>query len=131
VAAVAGGAEDAAAVVAAPVVGAVGAAEDVAAGAAVHGLAGAGVVGVFLYLAGEELGEERGQVDGDAWFLGGGTVGIVLGRQAEEAAAQLAELPFDVDLVGVEVVALQADDLAPAQAGVGDGDEHGELLVAA
>jgi hypothetical protein len=36
-----------------------------------------------------------------------------------------------VDLAGVEVVTLQADDLAPAQAGVGDGDEHRELLAAA
>jgi hypothetical protein len=36
-----------------------------------------------------------------------------------------------VDLAGVEVAAFQADRLAPAQAGVPDGEDHGEVLVAA
>ena len=48
-----------------------------------------------------------------------------------ERAADLAELPLDVDLVVVDVVAFQADRLAPPHPGVGDGDDHGEVLVPA
>ena len=46
-------------------------------------------------------------------------------------AVEFAQLPFDVDLAGVQVAAFQADGLAPAQAGVGDRDEHGEVAGAA
>ena len=130
-AAVAGGAEDAAGVVAAPVVAAVGAEEDVPAAAAVLGGAAAGRMRVVLDLAGEQAGEERRQVDRETWLPGGAAVGVVLGREPVEPAVEFAELPLDVDLAGVEVVAFQADRLAPAQAGVADGEDHGEVLVPA
>jgi len=48
-----------------------------------------------------------------------------------EGAADLAELPLDVDLVLMDLVAFQADRLAPAHSGVGDRDDHGEVLVLA
>lgn len=48
-----------------------------------------------------------------------------------EPAVDLVELPFDVDLAGAGVVALQADRLAPAQAGVADRDDQIEVVVAA
>ena len=76
---VAGGAEHAAGVVAAPVVPAVGTKEDVQAGAAVLPGAGALLVRVVLDLAGEQLVEECGQVDGQARFPAGAAVGIILG----------------------------------------------------
>jgi hypothetical protein len=48
-----------------------------------------------------------------------------------ECAPKLAELPLDVDLARVGVLGFQADRLAPAQAGVGDRDDHGEVVGAA
>ena len=64
VAAVARGAEHAAGVVAAPVVAAVRAEEDVVAASAVLAGAGAPLDGLGLDLAGDHLGEERREVDG-------------------------------------------------------------------
>jgi hypothetical protein len=46
-----------------------------------------------------------------------------------EAAVEFAELPLDANLAGVEVVTFEADGLAPAQSGVPDGEDHGEVLV--
>ncbi|HLX48995.1 MAG TPA: hypothetical protein VKS82_11735 [Streptosporangiaceae bacterium] len=92
VAAVAGGAEDAAGVVAAPVVAAVGAQEQVASAAAV--LRGAGTLpaglGLGWGLAGEQGVEEGWQVDGQAGFPGGAAVGVVFGWQAVEGGPDLA-----------------------------------------
>ena len=48
-----------------------------------------------------------------------------------ERAPDLAQLPLDVDLIVVDVVAFQADRLAPPHPGVGDRDDHGEVLVPA
>ncbi len=113
---VAGGAEHAAGVVAAPVVPAVGTKEDVQAGAAVLPGAGALLVRVVLDLAGEQLVEECGQVDGQARFPAGAAVGIILGREPVESAVDLAELPLDVQLASAGVAAFQPDGLAPPQA---------------
>ena len=131
VAAVTGGAEDAAGVVAAPVVAAVGAEEEVPAAAAVLGGAAARWMRVVLGLAGEQAGQERRQVNRETRLPGRAAVGVVLGREPVEPAVEFAELPLDVDLAGVEVAAFEADRLAPAQAGVADGDDHGEVLVPA
>ena len=48
-----------------------------------------------------------------------------------EAAADLPELPLDVDQRWEQEVALQADRLAPPHAGVADREQHGELVVPA
>jgi hypothetical protein len=48
-----------------------------------------------------------------------------------EPAVKFAELPFDVDRARVEMITFEADRLAPAQSGVADGDDHGEVLVPA
>jgi hypothetical protein len=48
-----------------------------------------------------------------------------------ESAPDLTQLPLDVDLVLVDMPAFQADRLAPPQAGIGDRDDHGEVLVTA
>src|SRR5215470_18632312 len=131
VAPVAGWPEHPAGVVAPAVVAAVGAEEHVLPAAAVPGGAGAWLAGLAHHLAGEERDEKRRQVDGEAGFPMGTAVGVILGRQPVEGAPDLAELPLDVDLTGVEVTALQADRFAPPQAGVGDREDHGELVVAA
>ena len=131
VAAVAGGAEYTAGVVAAPRVTAVRAEEHVLPAAAMLVCAGAALLGLGLDLPGEQVGQERREVDGQAGFPVGAAVGVVFGREPVERAPDLAELPLDVDLVVVNVVAFEADRLAPAQAGVGDGDDHGEVLVPA
>ena len=102
VASVAGGAEHAAGVVAAPVVAAVGAEEDVSAAAALLGGAAAGWMRVVLDLAGEQVGQERRQVDRETRLPGRAAVGVVLGREPVEPAVEFAELPLDVDLAGVE-----------------------------
>jgi hypothetical protein len=54
-----------------------------------------------------------------------------LGGRRWNPAVDLVELPFDVDLAGAGVVALQADRFAPAQAGVADRDDQSEVVVAA
>ena len=110
---------------------AVRAEERITTGPAVLCYAGARVPGLALDLAGEQPGQERREVDGQAWFPGRAAVGVVLGREPVEGAAKLPELPLDVDLAGVRVPGFQADRLAPAQAGVGDRDDHGEVVVAA
>ena len=120
--AVAGGAEHAAGVVAAPRVAAVRAEEHVVPAAAVLRGAGAPWAGLFLDLAGQQVGQERREVDGEAGFPVGAAVGVVLRREPVEGAADLAELPLNVDLVVADVVAFEADRLAPAQAGVSDRD---------
>jgi hypothetical protein len=53
-------------------------------------------------LAGEERGEERRQIDGEAGFPVGAAVGVILRRQPVEGAPDLPELPLDVDLIGVK-----------------------------
>jgi len=131
VAAVAGRPEDAAGVVAAPVVATVRAEEDVPATAAVLGGAAAGWMRVVLDLAGEQAGEEGRQVDRETRLPGRTAVGVVLWWEPVEAAVEFTKLPFDVDLAGVEVAAFEADGLAPAQSGVADGEDHGEILVPA
>ena len=118
----------AAGVVAAPRVAAVGAEEHVLPAAAVLGGAGAPWVGLFLDLPGQQVAQELGEVDRQAGLPVRAAVGVILRREPVKRAPDLAELPLDVDLVVVDVVALQADRLAPAQAGVGDGDDHGEVL---
>jgi len=101
-------------------VAAVGAQEHVLPTAAVLGRAGAPRPGLGLDLPGKQLGQERREVDGQAGFPVRAAVGVVLGREPVEGAADLAELPFDVDLVVVDVVAFQADRLAPADPFSGD-----------
>src|SRR5262249_14437562 len=118
-------------IVAAPVVAAVRTEEHVAPSPAVLAHAGAWVPWLALDLAVEEGAQERRQVDRQAWVPGPAAVGVVLGREPGEAPAQLAKLPLDVDLGGVRVPGFQADRLAPAQPGVGDRDDHGEVVVAA
>src|ERR1022692_1471759 len=87
--------------------------------------AGASPTGFFLplELAGDQLVQERREIDGQARLPVRAAVGVVLGRKPVENAANLAELPFDVDLAGARVVALQADRLAPPQARVADRDD--------
>src|SRR5450755_267947 len=82
--------------------------------------AGASPAGLALplELAGDQLVQERREVDGQARLPARAAVGVVLGRKPVENAANLAELPLDVDLAGADVVALQADRLAPPQARV-------------
>ena len=130
-ASVAGRPEHAAGVVAAPVVAAVRSEEDVPAAAAVLGGAAAGRMRMVLDLAGEQAGQERRQVNRQTRLPGRAAVGVVLGREPVEPAIEFAELPFDVDLAGPEVAAFEADRLAPAQARVADGEDHGEVLVPA
>lgn len=74
---VACGAKHAAGVVAASVVTAVRAEEDVPAAAAVLTGTDAPLVGVVLDLAGDQVGEERGKIDGQAWLPGGAAIGVV------------------------------------------------------
>jgi hypothetical protein len=114
-------------------VAAVRAEEDVPATAAMLGGAYAafGRQALGLRLAGEQGGQERRQVNRQAGLPGRGAVGVVLGRQPVEDAAELAELPLDVDRFGVEVLAFQADRLTPPHTGVANGDDHGEVVVAA
>ncbi len=131
VASVAGGAEDAAAVVAAPVVAAVRTQEHVPAGAAVLRGARAPLLAAGLELAGEQVVQERREVDREPRLESGAAVGVILRREAVEPAVDLVELPFDVDLAGVGVVALQADRFTPAQPGVADRDDQSEVVVAA
>ena len=95
------------------------------------GHAGARVPWLALDLAGEQLGQERQEVDRQARFPGRAAVGVVLGREPVECTAKLAKLPLDVDLARVRVLSFQADHLAPAQAGVGDRDDHDEVVGAA
>jgi hypothetical protein len=94
-------------------VAAVRAEEDIEAGPAMMGHAGARVPWLALDLAGEQLGQER-EVDRQARFPGRAAVGVVLGREPVEGAPELAELPLDVDGVLVGVLAFQADRLTPA-----------------
>jgi len=77
---VAGGAEHAAGVVAAPVVAAVRAEGQVLAAAAVQARAGASLTGVLvLELAGDQLVQERRQVDGQARLPARAAIRVVLG----------------------------------------------------
>ena len=100
--AVARRAEHAAGVVAAPGVAAVRAGEHVVPAAAVLRGAGAPVPGLAFELAGEQPGQERREVHGQAWFPVRAAVGVVLRREPVERAPDLAQLPFDVDLIGVD-----------------------------
>ena len=131
VASVAGGAEHAAGVVAASVVAAVRAEEHVPAAAAMLGGTSTRWMGVGLDVAGDQVGEERREVDGQAGLPVRAPVGVIFRRQTVELAVEFAELPFDVDLGRVSVGVFQADRLAPPQAGVADGEDHGEVLVPA
>jgi hypothetical protein len=87
--------------------------------------------GAGLELAGERVVKERREVDGQSRLEPGAAVGVVLGREPMAPAVNLVELPFNVDLAGVGVVALQTDGLTPTQPGVADRDDQGEVLVAA
>ncbi len=82
---------------------------------------------VSLDLAGEQFGEERWEVDGQAGLPGQAAVRVILGQEPVKPAVELAELSLDVDLAGVEVVAFKADRLTPSQAGGADGEDHGEV----
>ena len=75
--------------------------------------------------------QEPGQVDGQLRLPFRAAVGVVLGREPVEPAVEFAELPFDMDLARVQVFAFQPDRLAPAHPGVGDGKDHGEVVVPA
>ena len=110
---VAGGAEHPAGVVAAPVVAAVWAEEHVAPAAAVLSSAGARSAGAVLGLERDEVLKEPGKVDGQLRLPLRAAVRVILRREPVEPAVELAELPFDVDLARVQVVAFQADRLAP------------------
>lgn len=81
----AGRAEDAAGVVAAPVTSAVWAQEDVPAVAAVLADAGAPVPCTFLWLGGQQSGEERGKIHRQVRFPVRAALGVVLRRQPVEA----------------------------------------------
>jgi hypothetical protein len=105
--------------------------EHVPAAAAVLRDAGAPPSRGALGLPGEQGGQERWQVDRQAWLPVGAAVGVVLGRDPVELAADLADLPFDPDLAGAQVAVLQADDLAPPQAGVGEREDQREVVVTA
>ena len=127
---VAGGAEDAAGV-AAPVVAPARAEEDVLAAAVVLAVARARRMQMVPDLPGDQLVEEWREIDGQTGLPARAAVGVVLRRQPVKPAAELEELPFEVDLAGPDEVALQAYGLAPAHPGVGDGDDHREVLVPA
>jgi hypothetical protein len=113
------------------VVTAVRAEEYVTTGPAMVDDASARVPWLALDLAGEQQGQERREVDRQARFPGRAAVGVVLGREPVEGAPKLTKLPLDVDLAGVRMLAFEADHLAPAHPGVGDRDDHGEVVVAA
>jgi hypothetical protein len=87
VAAVAGGAEDAAGVVAAPVVAAVGAEEQVVSTAAVPRGAGTLLTGLGLGWPGGRRGRVAGRRE--AGLPGGAAVGVVFGWQAVEGGPDL------------------------------------------
>ena len=91
-----------------------------------HGCCGAGAG-----LGGRAARKKRRQIDGEAGFPVGAAVGVILRRQPVEGASDFTELPLDVDLTGVEVLAFEADRFAPPHAGVGDREDHGEVVVAA
>src|SRR6266702_4710759 len=129
--AIAGGPEHPPGVVAAPIMPAVRPEEDVSAAAAVLADASAWLVRMISDLAGDHFGEESGKVNGEAGLPARATVGVVLGRDPVKLAVEFAELPFDVDLAREGEVALQADRLAPPEAGVADCDDHGEVLAPA
>ncbi|MGH7904970.1 MAG: hypothetical protein ACREPA_12730 [Candidatus Dormibacteraceae bacterium] len=88
--------------------------EHVVAAAAVLGRARTPLTGLFLDLPFQEVGQERREVDGQAGFPAGAAVRVVLGREPMECAADLAQLPLDVDLVVADVLAFEADRLPPA-----------------
>nr|WP_232242148.1 hypothetical protein [Streptacidiphilus jeojiense] len=74
-------------------------------------------------MAGQEHGEPLRGVDG--------AVGVVLGRAAVQlTGVQFVELPLHADSGGPYELRLQADDFAPAHAGVALGDAGHELVVA-
>jgi hypothetical protein len=112
-------------------VAAVRAEEHVLAAAAVLRGAWASAARVGLDLALEQAVEKWREVDGELRLPSGAAVGVVFGREPVEPAVDLVELPFNVDLAGEDVAALQADRLTPAQAGVADRDDQGEVVVAA
>jgi hypothetical protein len=79
------------------VVAAVGAEEDVPAASIVLGGAGAPPLRVSPGLGGQQLGEERRHVYRQEWLVVRAAVGVVLRREPVETAADLPELPLDVD----------------------------------
>lgn len=91
---------------------------------------------VGLAVAGARRGLRAGDVVGDQ---GGqpvhrvdGAVAVVLGRAADQfACVEFVQLPFDPYDIGAGVLRLQADDLAPAHAGVALEDHGDELVVTA
>ena len=129
VAAVRRGSKDAPGVVASPVVTIVRASEQVTAAALVRACALAPASGDRPCLAGEHGGEERGQVDRDSRLPVERAVGVVLGRQPVELAVELAQLPLHVDQCRLQKLAFQTHGLAPSHPGVGDGDEHREVVI--
>jgi len=92
------------------------------------GHAGARIPGLALDLAGEHIGQERRDVHREARLPIRAAVGVILRWNPVERAPDLTELPLDADLCGVGVLAFQAGHLAPAQPGVGDRDDHGEVV---
>ncbi|MGD0375666.1 MAG: hypothetical protein ABSB01_13925 [Streptosporangiaceae bacterium] len=112
---VAGWAEHAPRVVAAPVVPTLGTEEDILPAAAMLAGTRAALAGLGRGLAAEQAGQELGHVDREARFPAWAAVGVVLGREPVEPAVDLAELPPDVDLGRTDEVAFQPDGLAPAE----------------
>ena len=112
---IAGWAEHAAGVVAAPVVATVGAEEHVVPAAAMLYGAGAPSAGMIPGLELDQVLKEPGQVDGQLRLSFRAAVRVILRREPVEPAVEFAELPFDVDLARVQVVAFQPDRLAPAR----------------
>jgi hypothetical protein len=112
-------------------VAAVWAEEDVPAASLVLGGAGAVLTGMLACLGGQQPGEEEREVDWRQRLHVHAAVGVVFRREPVEAAADLPELPLDVDQRREEQIALQAGRLAPPHPGVADRDQHGELVVPA
>ena len=110
---VAGRAEHAASVIAAPVVATVRTEENAVPTAAMLPGAGAPSAGTVLDLERDQVVQEPGKVDGQLRLPLRAAVRVILRREPVESAVELAELPFDVDLARAEVVAFQADHLAP------------------
>jgi hypothetical protein len=118
------GTPDASVVARAPVVPPVGAEEQVLPLALAEvALAAAAAVRVGLRLAGEQVGEERRQVDGPD--------GVVLERGLGEAPVELGDLPVELDGREPQPRPFQADGLAPPHAGPAHGDHEDEVVVLA
>ncbi len=128
---VAGGAEDSPGEVAAAVMTALRAVEQVVAGSVVVAEAGTAPLCVLVDLGSEQRGEEVGDVDGHERVPVRAAVGVVLRGEPVETSLDLVELPLNIYQRRHEEVAFQTGRLGPSHPGVADRDEQGELIVAA